>query len=435
MIGSDPLRSKRSLEPPVFFPVQWPIMKETVSPFISTGDEGSFARLTWKKRFPSIVDGVAASLPDSDPYRKRLELLKAEIAGGVVTDPFADGPALFGPEETAAWREELAPRLGRSWGDAPFYFIEAYLYLRILLASGYYDEGSDRFHADPFQPQKDEELARLFESRDWEDAARVFGQAAAEGPSADVLEELLLFMLKGNRIDLSNLNIAEHGRAVLHRKDRNDLLIDHCGAIASRILESGRVDVVLDNAGQELASDLVFADYVLSAIPDSRVILHAKNAPLFVSDAMVKDVAATVSAFEGSPAFAGLGGRLASSLEGGRLSVKAHGFWNGPKHFTELPTDLASELAGSDLVLIKGDANFRRLLEDRALPHDVRLAKLAGYFPADFAVLRTMKSEITADIDAETEKRVSAADPAWLVDGKWGVVQFVEIGSAARLQS
>lgn len=402
-------------------------MNVQLPPYIANSDEGSFARLTVETRFPRIVNDVAAAFPEADPHRTKLAQLKDEIARGKVIDPFMFGldERLFNPREAAAWHEEIGPRLGLSWKELPFYFSEAYLYLRILLASGYYDKTAPYFLWDPFEPQKEAELAKVLSSRDWEDSIAVFQEALAAGPSPEVLEELLLFMLKGNRIDLSNAGIAEHGRTLLHKKGRDDLLLDQTAEIAERIGKAGRLDIILDNAGSELVCDLVFAAYYLTVFKGTKLCLHAKNAPLFVSDSMVKDVLATVRALRSHAGVAEIGRRLDEYLSSGRLVVKPHFFWNGPKHFTALPEDIASDLAGSDLVFVKGDANFRRLIEDRRWPRNVRLEEKAGSFPAVFAVLRTLKSEIAANIDVETEKRVSALDPSWLFDGKWGVVQLV----------
>jgi hypothetical protein len=42
--------------------------------------------------------------------------------------------------------------------------------------------------------------------------------------------------------------------------------------------------------------------------------------------------------------------------------VRSHWFWNSALHYTMLPVEMAAAIAEADIVLLKGDANYRRLL-------------------------------------------------------------------------
>ncbi len=411
-------------------------MEKRKPDFVGLDEEKSFARHTMENRFPLIIDGIPASRPAGDPTTRALAELKREIREDVVRDPFDDEVdfSLFQPEEIAAWREEIGPRLGLPWRKLPFYFAEAYMYLRILLASGYYDRRSPYFGVDPFEGSKTGELSRFLsapESRSAVGAFRELGMAARDGGSradaAEALEGAVLFMLKGNRIDLSNARIAEHGRKLMHDGGRGDLLVDQLDLLGRLLRNAKRVDLILDNAGAELAADLVFVWCFLSAFPDARIVVHAKRAPTFVSDAMMKDLDHTVEAFASGP-FPEIGRGLYSFRESARLQVRDHFFWNGPKHFTFFPREIAADLSGSDLIIVKGDANFRRIVEDRKWPYETPLDEIAAGFPGVFAVLRTLKSEVAADIPRDLAERLTREDPAWLVDGRWGVIRVVGNG-------
>ena len=48
----------------------------------------------------------------------------------------------------------------------------------------------------------------------------------------------------------------------------------------------------------------------------------------------------------------------------------------------------------------------------------------AGCFPAPFACLRTMKSEIVVDVPREKAESPSAADPQWLINGRRGLLRY-----------
>lgn len=68
-------------------------------------------------------------------------------------------------------------------------------------------------------------------------------------------------------------------------------------------MKNGRVDFVLDNAGFELVSDLMFADWLVSCTPYvSEVVFHAKNIPWFVSDVTPPDFTHTITSLL-EPAF------------------------------------------------------------------------------------------------------------------------------------
>ena len=83
------------------------------------------------------------------------------------------------------------------------------------------------------------------------------------------------------------------------------------------------------------------------------------------------------------------------------------------------------ELSRSDLVLFKGDVNYRRLLDDRHWPHTAHMAEIAGHLPAPFCALRTLKGELIVDLQPGQAEALAAADPTWMINGERGVIQFV----------
>ena len=73
--------------------------------------------------------------------------------------------------------------------------------------------------------------------------------------------------------------------------------------------------------------------------------------------------------------------------------------------------------------MVKGDANYRRLLGDAHWPPTTSFAQATGYFPAPLVALRTLKAEIIVGLRSGEAERLQTEDPAWLVNGKRGVVQ------------
>ncbi len=91
-----------------------------------------------------------------------------------------------------------------------------------------------------------------------------------------------------------------------------------------------------------------------------------------------------------------------------------------------MPSELAEELAGSDLLIFKGDANYRRLLGDRHWPFDTPLAEILGFLPSPALLLRTLKSEVAAGLTPDLRKRAQQQDDRWMVNGNWGLIQFFQ---------
>jgi uncharacterized protein with ATP-grasp and redox domains len=405
-------------------------LEDRLPALFTTAGEESFARRSIRDRHAATLLEALELNAVGEPYRTRLLEFRAESLGGSLTDPFAGGPwdpALFEPRELADWRRALDPLLGRSWYELPWYFAESVWFLKMLFAFGYYEPAGPNRLRDPFEPFKRRELTQPGGGLE---AAGELAPLLAErdGPRGPPVRELLLASLWGNRMDLSMHSLAREYRGDFRRG--HELLVDHSLPTVDRLLAAGRVDVILDNAGPELVCDLLLAARLLAAEGPLRVVLHAKRSPFYVSDARPVDVRNTIRALAEDPTaeVRAAGALLARRLADGRLRVRDHWFWNGPLFFLDLPEDLRAELGAADLVLIKGDANYRRLVGDRHWPPGTPMEPLTASFPAAFAVLRTMKSEIVVDLSAEQVERLEREDPEWRTNGRRGEVRLVTRG-------
>eukprot|EP00300_Choanocystis_sp_HF-7_P002283 c11758_g1_i2.p2 GENE.c11758_g1_i2~~c11758_g1_i2.p2 ORF type:complete len:162 (+),score=43.48 c11758_g1_i2:774-1259(+) len=155
---------------------------------------------------------------------------------------------------------------------------------------------------------------------------------------------------------------------------------------------------------------------------------------------MVKDVLATLDWIAANPSLSSLAGRLSQAKEEGRLVIEHDTFYTTPAAFTQTPGPLATLYAQMDLVIIKGDANYRRLLDDRKWPIDTNFEEFASFFPTRLLALRTCKSDVCVGVsqakqnharqlrpnDAVTEGNVSEGrvSEKWLCTGEFGVMQF-----------
>lgn len=384
-------------------------------PPLMTSEPGSFARETIAGRKPRIIADAIADWRYPEGIVEALGIFAGEIEGGAVSPPPAGIP-LYGD-----WLAEWQQWRGRTWLQVPWYFAEAYFYVRLLAAVGYYEGRS----GDPFAKRKE---ALLGGCRYLMPSLAEAQRLAGASPPAEALALLLRRSLWGNRLDLSNIAIAErHGGDASHLDDAS-LLVDDCAAAYEAIATRQDRPVVLicDNSGPELLADLHLAAWLLDRHVD-RVALALKEQPFFVSDAMPGDALASIDYLAGcdEPGVGDIGGRLRAAVDDGRLELRSHPFWTGPHHYNRLPPDLAAWLAQAALVVSKGDVNYRRFLQDRHWPFHTPIEQVVDYFPADVLLLRTFKGELAAGLPQAVVKEVSAAEPDWLVSGRHGVVQFV----------
>ena len=91
-----------------------------------------------------------------------------------------------------------------------------------------------------------------------------------------------------------------------------------------------------------------------------------------------------------------------------------------------MPEDLCATLARSDLVISKGDANYRRLIGDCHWDPTTPFESAAGYFPATIVALRTLKAELIVGLAPGQAEQLQTEDPSWRVNGKRGVIQFLK---------
>jgi hypothetical protein len=142
---------------------------------------------------------------------------------------------------------------------------------------------------------------------------------------------------------------------------------------------------------------------------------------------MIKDVHYTADFLAGGshPQVKSFTQRLQANLTSGRLVLTEDFFWTSPLPFWEIPPSLKGELAESDLIVVKGDANYRRLLGDRHWDITTNIADIVSYLPAPMVALRTLKSEVAAGLKLSVVEEVAKSDASWLTNGQWGVIQFV----------
>jgi uncharacterized protein with ATP-grasp and redox domains len=388
--------------------------RDVLPPPLLTSEEGSFAHNTLKVRVPSILLDTLDRNDFPPDVVADLQTLHREITSGYVRLLREDAA------DVAAWNATAAPHAGRTWLDVPWYWAEAYFYRRLLEATRYFQPGRWRGF-DPFATTKQTEWAPHAAPA----AVATLLETLSEDPVLR-LEQLLHASLWGNRADLSYTVATHLGVTSAPDHERSNLLVDDLQAVSEYIRGRDRLKlgILADNAGTELLMDLVLADFLLTHELAGRIEIHLKPQPFFVSDGMIKDLADGTDALIAAGGEAGkLGRRLDAHVAAGDLVPLDHGFYASSSFYFDMPDDLYRDLAKLDLVMVKGDANYRRLIGDAHWPYTTPFSDIMTYFPAPAVALRTLKSEVAVGLAAGQAERLAEEDPNWRVNGRRGVIQ------------
>ena len=238
------------------------------------------------------------------------------------------------------------------------------------------------------------------------------GTTAASPTESEEAEKILFsemceICLWGNATDLSLLTSLTYediqklqGSEARKASEKNIIANDLPAAYSilktaqkNKAKQYRRIDIVLDNAGFELFVDLILAGYLISAGLATNIVLHPKSIPWFVSDVLPSDFAALLSALAYPQAFYTTqsdddkhSGKVPQSLsenevanlsflfqhwsglhQEGQLVIRPNRFWTMAGSYWRLPeTDsrLCKDLEESELVIFKGDLNYRKLTGD-----------------------------------------------------------------------
>ncbi len=377
---------------------------------IRTDASNAFAHRTIRERIPNIIREVQALNPDYPaPIQRALDRLRESMQNDEPV-PMIDLPA----PDYDDWARLYAPHEHETWQATQWFFAEVYFYRLLIQAVRWWET-----QRDPFAPKKAVEMSGepLWQTLDSALDVREDTSLSVE----ERLNSMLHHTLWGNRIDLSYELARSHGGQWL----TEDLLVDDRAQAVQQLLSAkGTVHFVNDNAGTELAMDLTMADTLLDGSAE-RVIFHLKVHPTFVSDATVADVLEMLSRLEaGNPAACRLAERLQVAITAGRLRLAPDLFWNSTRFLSDTPPRLARLFQEAALVVVKGDVNYRRMVDDAVWPPTTPLAAVLDNFPAPVLALRTLKSDPIVGLPEGMAERLDAVDKDWRIDGRRGIIQF-----------
>ncbi|KAJ2158688.1 Hairy/enhancer-of-split with YRPW motif protein 2 [Coemansia sp. RSA 552] len=436
-------------------------------PLIAAKDGSNFTYTSLHDRVPHILTDVIndfyaaiqarssdeAAVAEGKALTGELSRLKHEM----VTDKALTLLEDDGVGDTQTWNHWLSTYFpGGSWYSVPFLAWETYLYRRIATIFG----RSQHWRTYDFFAGKKENTFKASMAAVATLCARVdaltaetVGDLANQTKLHLAFVEMLQASLWGNQTDLSmfpdlsNERLEEMQARISSGENNSKIASNHTDRIwkiASQI-KGGRVDIVLDNSGFELLQDVLLAHWLVAVGIASKVVFHPKRIPWYVSDvtnqdfcwlvAAVQDpvsVGATSLSDADKAVLKGLGDRWAELLANGTWELKDELFWTGPYGFRYLPTegkDTWEELLKSDLVIFKGDLNYRKLIYDLEWPVSTPFVDTIGPIASDprapaIVALRTSKCDTIVGIDADRAAELLAERKDWTYCGEYGVIQL-----------
>jgi hypothetical protein len=372
---------------------------------VSTTDRDSFAYYTITVRFPQIFDSIINSKDFPPPSRQRLLAFSKTIPDGELE-------LIKTGKRAAELINKQIVKNGYNWKNGPFIWLEQYFYHKLLELSGYYESCGDG-KPDIFSAIKNSnvlakkdkmietigESGRLFYGHDLRESARI----------------LLNMTLGGNLADLSQINDMT--------KYSVELLLDDTKRFLEGLPRYVRVDIILDNSGEELLTDLLFAKWLIQSAGVKNVFLHFKAVPYFVSDATIKDYRFLAEVLCGGKAGADFVEDFNRLVKRGNITLCDDDCWTDYVEYNRLPSAIMEDLNRSSLLVFKGDLNYRKLVGDYQWEYSTKTAGILVYFRTDVMLLRVLKSELATGLAPEITARF--LDKSWLTSGKYGIIQYL----------
>ncbi|KAF2766808.1 DUF89-domain-containing protein [Teratosphaeria nubilosa] len=461
-----------------------------------TSDKNSFAFISARDRWPVILTGAIDDLhkavsKESDPAKqdegKRITQglagLKYELQHDRQLTPLIDD----GQPDIAAYNKELEQRGNPKWFDVSWLYAECYLYRRMatLFSTSQHWKTYDIFAKQKISTFRSSrpavvELAARYNDLTKQLQSEKSALATASEEERVRAEEALFremaeICLWGNATDLSLLTNLSYddiqklqGAESRKANEAKILVNDFAPAFATlkKAQQAGpqarRVDIVLDNAGFELFVDLVLAGYLLHSGLATHIVLHPKNIPWFVSDVVPKDfsdlltVLVNAKSFYETPsaddqACGAIPQPLSAEDEGhlkalfenwsqlyaeGQIVLRPNTFWTEAGSYWRLPRTapaLFSDLQTSELVIFKGDLNYRKLtgdvMWDPTTPFSKALGPMGEGGGVRVLALRTCKADVVVGLREGEDEKLRALEGGggtrqWAWSGKWAVVSF-----------
>lgn len=433
----------------------------------------SFAYETVRQRWPKIIEGAIDDLTSLKSQRPNAADCAASVLQKLrqlLVDFKADKEILEFTADEIELKEELKDynaelkllksRRSITWLTGPWLFLECYLY---QLFNVWFRQTKKLKDYDMFNNSK---IDAFKQSSDGVvELCKRMEKLADELGNTNVNEDILnlLFVeftdisLWGNATDLSllagNASLEELKSvqgAEVRKKNEDKIIVNNIQQAWKHLRNSqnSRLDIVLDNSGFELFADLSLSLFLLEAGLVENVVLHCKDIPWFVSDTMPKDFKNLLEHLD-DPGFfphvqttdyhfiESFSKKVKKFVDEKKLVATSHKFWTSFESYWEIPhhQDLYEDLLRSDLIIFKGDLNYRKLTNDltwkKTTPFVEAIQGLASS-KLPILTLRTCKADVVVGLPEGLNEQLTESyklqgnqnGELWTASGKWAVMSF-----------
>ncbi|XP_068925771.1 damage-control phosphatase ARMT1-like isoform X1 [Petaurus breviceps papuanus] len=435
---------------------------DALPPQMSAKEEGSFANFTMKNRAPQILKKIITALQQhkneffeklgevgTEAEKKFISLLSKLLNELQTDEPLL--PLTDNCVDTDIWNQCLEYHYSLlnenynkiSWFQSPWLYVECYMYRRVYEALMLSSPTSD---LDVFKESKEQ---NFLESKEAVMSLCSYLQGLNsienldENRLKDEFFKLLQVSLWGNKCDLSlsgGQSSSQKCSPLIALEELKPFIlvndVEHLWSLLRnrkkmrQKFPTTRVDFVLDNAGFELVTDLVLADFLLASKLATEIHFHGKSIPWYVSDTNKNDMNWVLEELKASniKCMFECGSNWELYFKKHTWIYQDHMFWTLPYEYCAMSwvaPDLYAELQKSNLVLFKGDLNYRKLVADRKWGFTVPFHQaLNGFHPAPLCSIRTVKAEVQVGLAPGQGEQIAVTDPQWMTIGKYGIFQF-----------
>ena len=407
----------------------------------------------------TIKQHLDQELRSSDAKEVISELSKLRYL--LMTNKKLEGLSCESAADYETWSKELSKN-DFFWFVSPWLFVECYLYRKIadsFLCSKYFK------NYDPFHASKVSSLIQHL------NAIKSIGKVMknVKLKTANDLVQWIELSLWGNRCDLSLKSSTPSMDQIIESLAplRSKIIANDTRHIVNRIegmKSSGKhnliIDIVLDNSGFELFTDLCLLHvltHYLGVKKIKQINIHVKSYPWFVSDVMRKDFWFTLDYLSGKldtkskdkshahyqhyshplpkidcKDLIKLIKEWIEFVDTGKWIIAENYYWTLPYDYSAMKTadvHLYRSLSASALIIFKGDLNYRKLLGDLDWdPKETSFAEsLRDFKPTFLTTLRTNKATLISGLKGIL---IDDLPVDYLTSGEYAVIQVCDENSS-----
>lgn len=457
-------------------------------PCFMNNDKGTFGEYTATVRWPIIVqnmvDDLQTELDTLNDINKvqqgqlikgQLVALRQEIHDGAQLRPFTEEELTIAHAPRSINDRITTTNPKFTWNNAEWLFAEIYLYRRV---NAFFKLQPLWRDFDIFNGLKQSTFKASFHGvvelairyKNLLPQLQKLDKVKDEEVLNLLFKEFIEISLWGNATDLSlltNVSVediksiqgakaraASEAKIVVNDTEKAWRSLLSCAKSKSEV----RVDFVLDNSGFELLADLMLVCFLLQTGLVQKCVFHGKDVPYMVSDVMIKDLDILIgdlkdrkffpsgdATTEESKALDKLADDITGFCKAGKLVIEADPFWTTELDYWNIDASetkyggakIYKELQKSDLVIFKGDLNYRKLTGDRKWKRTTKWETAIGPLATNGLTtlsLRTCKADVQValaeGVDEELSKLWEVDHPGkgswWSNSGKYAVICFAD---------